>query len=326
MLMRALQVVRPRSFESIQTPVPQLPEEKGCILVRAVWGILCGSDIPFFTGNKRYTNFPLEPGAPIHECTGEVVESSSERFRPGDRVLAIPNGDQGLTEYYLAPASKAMVLDSAIQDLGAACIIQPLSTVISAIDRLGDLRGKSIAVLGLGSIGLMFCRLAKKRGASSIVGIDPTADRCRFAADLGATQTICCRGIELIHRARAFPGEWNAPDICIEAVGHQTETINDCLDLVRKYGTVVAFGVPDRPVYAMEFEIFYRKNVQLIATVTPDWMEYLPKAQDLYLADKEVLSRLVTHRFPIREAERAYGLYERHEDGIIKAALDARGW
>ena len=326
MLMKALQVVRPRRFEPVQVPVPTLPEEKGYILVRAAWGLTCGSDIPFFIGNKRHRTYPLAPGAPIHECTGEVVESTSDRFKPGDRILAIPDGDLGLAEYFVARASKALVLDPAIKDLAAACIIQPLATVMNSIDRLGDLRGKSVAVLGLGSIGLTFCWLAKMGGADSVVGVDPSAGRCRIAAAMGATRTIRSRGIELIHRMRTEPGEWNAPDICIEAVGHQTETINDCLELVRKYGTVVAFGVPDRPVYPLEYEIFFRKNALLMATVTPDWPEYLSKARDLYLANMEALSGFVTHRMPIREAEKAFHMYEQHEDGIIKAALDLSGW
>ena len=80
---------------------------------------------------------------------------------------------------------------------------------------------------------------------------------------------------------RTSPKEWIPPDICIEAVGHQMDTINDCLELVRKYGTVVAFGVPDHPVYALEYETFFRKNAVLMGTVTPDWAEYLPKARRL---------------------------------------------
>ena len=147
-----------------------------------------------------------------------------------------------------------------MEDPGAACIIQPLSTVMNAVDRLGDLEGKSVAVMGLGSIGLLFCWLAKRGGASSVVGIDPVPGRCRFAETLGATQTICSRGIETVQMMRTSPEEWIPPDICIEAVGHQMDTINDCLELVRKYGTVVAFGVPDHPVYALEYEIFFRKN------------------------------------------------------------------
>jgi S-(hydroxymethyl)glutathione dehydrogenase/alcohol dehydrogenase len=104
------------------------------------------------------------------------------------------------------------------------------------------------------------------------------------------------------------------------------DTINDCLELVQKCGTVVAFGVPDQTVYALEYEIFFRKNAVLMATVTPDWAKYLPKARDLFVANSRELSSLVTHRMPIREAEKAFGMYERHEDGIVKALLDASCW
>ncbi len=325
--MKALQVVHPRSFDQIEIPVPQLPPGgKDSILVRTAWVSMCGSDIPFFNGNKRFRSYPLDPGAPIHECIGEVAESESELFRPGDRVIAIPDGDQGLAEFFLAQVSKAATLASDIDDLGTACIIQPLSTVMNAMDRLGDIRGKSIAVMGLGSIGLLFCWLARRNGASPIIGIDPCAGRCRIAETMGATRTICRRGIEAVHEAHISPDDWNPPEICIEAVGHQMDTINDCLELVRKYGTVVAFGVPDHPVYALEYEILFRKNALLIGTVTPDWTKYLPKAQELFLVDREELSRLVTHRLPIREAEKAFDMYERHEDGIIKAVLDAKSW
>jgi L-iditol 2-dehydrogenase len=324
--MKAFQVLRPRSFELIEIPIPRLPQGNDYVQVKTEWVSMCGSDIPFFTGNKRFRPYPLAPGAPIHECVGEIVESSSAQFRPGDRVIAVPDGDQGLAEYFLAQASKTVALTPDIEDSGAACIIQPLSTVMNAMDRLGDLSGKSVAVVGLGSIGMLFCRLARRSGASSVTGIDPLAVRCRMAETLGATQTMCCRSIEAVHKARACPDEWNPPDICIEAVGHQMDTINDCLELVRKYGTVVAFGVPDHPVYELEYEIFFRKNALLMATVTPDWTKYLLKARDLFRLNQVDLSRLITHRLPIREAGKAFGMYERHEDGIIKAVLDAGCW
>jgi len=327
MQMKALQVVRPRSFDRIEVSIPGLPAEgDDRILVRTAWVSMCGSDIPFFTGNKRFRSYPLSPGAPIHECTGEVVESASEHFHPGDRVLAIPDGDQGLAEFFLARASKAVLLTPDLDDMGAACIIQPLSTVLNAMDRFGTVQGKSLAVAGLGSIGLFFSWLAARGGASSVVGIDPCPDRCRMAEALGATRTFCRHSIEVVHGAREVPGEWDPPEICVEAVGHQMDTINDCLELVQKYGTVVAFGVPDHGVYALEYEIFFRKNALLMATVTPDWSKYLVKARDLYMANSEELLKFVTHRMPVRDAEKAFGMYERHEDGVVKAILDARQW
>jgi L-iditol 2-dehydrogenase len=325
-MMKALQVVSPRQFAHVEVPVPILSagiEDR--VLVRPAWVSMCGSDIPFFTGRKRFRSYPLAVGAPVHECVGEIAESTSELFRPGDCVLSIPDGDQGLAEFFVAQASKTILLKSEIGDAGAACVIQPLSTVVNAMDRLGDVRGKSIAIAGLGSIGLLFTLVAARRGAV-VVGIDPIPHRCRIAEMLGANRTICRHGLEVVHAARKGLDEWNPAEICIEAVGHQMDTLNDCLELVQKRGTVVAFGVPDHPVYALEYEIFFRKNAILMATVTPEWKEYLLKAQDLFLENRDALSKLITHRFPIRESEKAFEMYERHEDGIIKASIDAGAW
>ena len=254
---------------------------------------------------------------------GQVVESTSDMFRPGDQVVAIPEGDQGLAEFFVAQASKAVRLPPELAGSDPCCLIQPLSTVINAVDRLGDVQGRSVAVVGLGSIGLFFCWLLKRRGVGRIVGIDPSAHRCRMAEELGANKTFPQRGIEVVHAARQSASEWEPPDICIEAVGHQMETLNDCLELVQKRGTVLAFGVPDQHVYAVEFETFFRKNAHLVAVVTPDWSDYLAKALDTYLSGRAELDTLITHRFPIRDAERAFTMYERHEDGILKALLDA---
>ena len=325
--MKAVQVVKPHQFVQVQIKAPDLNtagDER--ILVRPDWVSMCGSDIPFFTGSKRRRSYPLAVGAPIHECVGRVVESSSSLFQLGDRVIAIPERDEGLAEYFVAQSAKAVKLPSDLDDRGSSCLIQPLSTVINAVDRLGNVDGKTVAVVGLGSIGLLFCWLLKQRKAEQIVGIDPSASRCQAAMKFGASEVIAARSIEVCHAVRQDPGGLDAPDICIEAVGHQSDTINDCIALVRQQGKVLAFGVPDHHVYALEYETFFRKNAHLIACVTPNWREYLTKARDVYLAERDELEQLVTHRLPIREVEVAFSMYERHADGILKALIDMSGW
>jgi threonine dehydrogenase-like Zn-dependent dehydrogenase len=325
--MKALQAIQPRTFKLVQAPIPNLEKDGyNRILVKTEWVSLCGSDIPFFTGSKRYTSYPLAAGAPIHECMGQVIQSNSEIFQPGDRVVAIPEGDRGLAEYFVAQQSKAVKLPNGLNDQGTSCLIQPLSTVINGVDRLGSVEGKSVTVVGLGSIGLFFCWLLKQRGAARVAGIDPSEERCRVAEGLGADWTFPRRSLELLHSIRQGITEWEPPDICIEAVGHQMETLNDCLELVCQRGTVLAFGVPDQLVYAIEYETFFRKNAHLVAAVTPDWSAYLEKARDLFLENRLVLEKLVTHRLPIREAVKAFTLYERHADGILKALMDTSYW
>lgn len=268
----------------------------------------------------------MPTGAPVHECVGQVVASTSVGFQQGDWVLAIPDGNRGLAEFFTAQESRAVRLPPNLERYDTCSLIQPLSTVLNAVDRLGDASGRSIIVIGLGSIGLMFCWLLHQRGAAAVIGIDPLVERCTLAQTLGATRTCAMRGVESAHWAHLDPDCGLSAEIVIEAVGHQPCSINDCLQLVQKDGTVIAFGVPDDPVYPLEYEIFFRKNTRLQAVVTPDWSRYLPAARDLFLAHRPALEPLFTHCYPIVQAGQAFALYEKHEDGIIKVLLNAACW
>jgi L-iditol 2-dehydrogenase len=322
--MKALQLRAPRTFEMVELDPPQLdPARPGQLLLRARFVSMCGSDLPFFTGGKPNLRYPLVPGAHVHECVGKVVASNSDNYQPGDTLAALPDRDAGLAEFFLADASRAVRLPASLEMCGESTLIQPLSTVLFAIDQLGSLEGRAVAVVGLGAIGLMFCRLLRQGGAAHILGIDPLAYRCTAARQNGATRAYAMPASELALRSRASLDGWVPPDLCIEAVGHQMQTLNDCIQLVRPRGEVLAFGVPDHPAYTIEFEAFFRKNGVLRAVVTPPWAEYLEKARDLFLAQREELAALVTHRFPIQAATQAFELYERRTDGILKALLIA---
>lgn len=330
-LMPALQMSRPRTFVPVEVPIPAPESLPGpAILVRTSCVSLCGSDIPKFTGSKRLFGYPLAPGSSAHECLGQVVESTSDKFATGDWVIALPEADRGLAQFFVAQAAKAVKLPPDVATAEENTLIQPLSTVVNGFDRLAPVGGKTVAVIGLGSIGLMFTWLLAREGAR-VVGVDPCASRCELARGLGADSTYPMRSIELVHAVRqSKPGAggtgWETPDIIVEAVGHQTETINDCFELIKRKGTILAFGVPDQNVYPIEYEIFFRKNAHLIAAVTPDWSAYLLKARDLFLSCRSELRPLITHHFSILEAGRAYTLYEQHAGGIIKPLLDASCW
>jgi threonine dehydrogenase-like Zn-dependent dehydrogenase len=220
--MKALQVITPRSFNRVEAPVPELktlgPDR---ILVKPQWVSMCGSDIPFFTGNKRYKTYPLPVGAPIHECAGTVEDSTSALFKKGNWVVAIPENDQGLSEFFVGQAAKAVKLPPNMEGDGTGCLIQPLSTVMNAVDRLENLEGKNVAVVGLGSIGLFFCWLLKRLGVKQVIGIEPSSRRCQIAGNYGADVVFPMRSIEIIQQSRQNPSFWSPPEIVVEAVGHQ---------------------------------------------------------------------------------------------------------
>ena len=322
--MRALQVVKPRQFRDIETERPETGDNQ--ILVRLEKAVLCGSDIPKFTGMWRGLQYPLPPGMPIHECVGVVVDSRSPRFQVGDRVVAVPRGDQGLAEYYVADTIKAVCIPEPLVDSETSLLIQPLSTVVYALDRLGDIAGCTAVVVGLGPIGLLATWLLDRYGASKIIGVDPIASRCEAARHVGAAQTFETNSERLLPLI-AQDDTWEPADICIESVGQQTRTVNDCLYLVRRCGQVLALGVPLEPIYPFDFNRFFRQNIHLIASVTPPDETYMMRAADLICQHERALAFLITHRFTLDKATEAYKLYETPNwDHSLKILIDGTSW
>lgn len=321
--MKALQLVRPRQFQAVEIARPKIGEDQ--LLVRLEKAVLCGSDIPKFTGVWRGLQYPLPAGMPIHECVGTVVESHSPRFDVGDVVVAVPRGDQGLAEYYAADASRAIRIPEPLIQSETSLLIQPLSTVIYALDRLGDIAGRTAIVVGLGPIGLLATWLLRQYGAR-VVGVDPIAWRCEAAQRLGAERIFELHSERLLSLV-AHDDTWEAADICVEAVGQQTRTINDCLYLVKHCGLVLALGVPLEPIYPFDFTRLFRQNLQLIASVTPPDETFMIRAADLIGRHEQQLAFLITHRFGLDKAGEAYTLYEtRAGDHPLKVLIDGTGW
>jgi L-iditol 2-dehydrogenase len=319
--MRALQLVKPRQFQTVEIARPEIGDDQ--ILVRLEKAVVCGSDIPKFTGMWRGLQYPLPPGMPIHECVGVVVDSHSPRFQAGDRVVAVPRENQGLAEYYVADAIKAVCIPEPLIGSEANLLIQPLSTVVYGLDRLSDVAGCTAVVVGLGPIGLLVVWLLGKYGASKIVGVDPIAPRCEAARSVGATRTFETHSERLLHII-AQDDTWEPADICVEAVGQQTRTINDCLYLVKRCGQVLALGVPLEPVYPFDYTRFFRQNVNLIASVTPPDETYMARAADLIGRYGQELAFLISHRFTLDQAAAAFTVYETRVG--IKVLIDGTSW
>jgi L-iditol 2-dehydrogenase len=321
--MKALQLVKPRQFQAVEIARPEIGKDQ--VLVRLGRVVLCGSDIPKFTGMWRGLNYPLPAGMPIHECIGTVVESHSPRFDAGDVVVAVPRGDQGLAEYYAADAGRTVRIPEPLVHSEASLLIQPLSTVVYALDRLGDITGCTAMVVGLGPIGLLATWLLRHYGAQ-VVGVDPIAWRCEAAQRLGAGKTFEVHSDRLVSQL-AQDSTWEPVDICVEAAGQQTRTINDCFYLVKHWGRVLALGIPLEPVYPIDYTRFFRRNLHLIASVTPPDETFMIRAAELVGRHEHGLAFLITHRFGLDRAAEAYTLYETRAAGHpLKILIDGTDW
>ena len=111
-------------------------------------------------------------------------------------------------------------------------------------------------------------------------------------------------------------------DLAVEIVGHNQDTVNLCLNLTKRLGTVLAFGVPDDDVYAFNYRAFFSKNVTLIGSVGPDSLNDYPLAMDMIAQGRIDVSPIITHHLPFTEVQKGFELFIDHRDEAIKVVLD----
>lgn len=341
--MFAAQIVAPRLTRLVDVEEPSLSGD-GEVKIKMERGCLCGSDSPLFNYDlnelfdeadrnpeirrsvpfvdTRSDPYPLKVGQSIHECLGTVVESTSPRFKEGDFVLALPNAQDGLVEYMVAKADRAIHLPKDAVSKEEILMTQPLGTVVWACQKLGNLLDLDIVVAGQGPMGLLFSHMLANLGAKSVIALDRIDERLEVSKRMHATHTVNIDRQDPVEAIREITGGKMA-DVCIEVVGHQMETINTCMQYVRRLGTIVCFGVPDHVNYqGFSYQEFFRQNLSLIASVGPDVVPNFSLARDLIAQGRMDVSPIVTHTLPFSDIQNGFELFVDRKDGAIKVVLD----
>lgn len=292
----------------------------GQVMLRFLAAGVCGSDLPGFRGTQG--RLPGDTGCcaaemdgfPIHEIAGEVLASAHPEHRVGDRVVGWASGFDGLMEQVVADGDGLVAYDPALS-AEQAVALQPLACVLYAVEQLGDLSGRHVAVIGQGSIGLLFSYVAKAFGARHVTGVDPV-DRSRCAAAFGVDTAVRSTSDRWV---RHLPDD--RPDVVIEAVGHQVATLGHAIEAAAFGGTVFYFGVPDDDSYPISMRIMLRNNLTLKSGVTLERRRVLAAAAEFAAAHPELLSAYVTHTFPVADVQRAFELACRPTPERVKIAL-----
>ena len=319
--MLAAQITAPRCFEIIETAQPNLESEgDSTVLIKTNRSALCGSDMPAFAAEYPAGDYPLAPGLSMHECIGVIAATRSRRFKEGDTVVSIPRAKNGLAEYFVADEANTVALVDP-RDQDAMLISQPLGTIIWACRKLGNLLNQHTVVLGQGPMGLLMTRMLSNLGAKTVIGMDLLDYRLAVSHRMGATHTINPTVVDPVEAVIDITGGTLA-DLVVEMVGHQTETINQCLKLVRRSGTVVAFGVPDEKIYSFQFSDFFRRNVHLIGAVGQQVQSDIPLAIDLIKQGRIDVTPIITHHLPFTEAQLGFELSLHKRDGAIKVFFE----
>ena len=343
--MKALRYHAARDIRHEAMADPELLSE-GDAIVRMTGCSICGSDLHIYHGH----GFTEETGFCVgHEAVGEVVEVGRgvTRVRVGDKVMApaavgcgacrpclsgvvalCENGGSGCyglspklqgvqADYFRVPAAdmNAVPIPEGVSEEQALMMTDALATAWFGA-RQADIRpGSSVAVIGLGPIGLMAVDSAFVMGAHVVYGIDPIAERRALAADAGAVTLTPDEALERIREDT----HGRKLDCVVEVVGGEA-TVDLALRLVRRRGTVSVIGVQQARRYAFPLERAFAAGLTF-RPGTCSVPEELPALFPLVRSGRLQPEKYISHRLPLSNGAEAYAIFDKRENGALKMVL-----
>ncbi len=302
----------------------------GDILVKMESCGICGSDVEKVFGKYSQPSRKLghEPAGIISEVGSKVKD-----FKKDDRVFThhhVPcyschfcnHGNEtmcpkyyetnlspcGLAEEYLVPewnVSHGGVLKiSDSMSFDEAAMIEPLACCIRSWHKFPHKKGDSVAIFGVGPTGMMHVMLAKDKGFEKIFCLDVNDFRLEFAKKFQITQSInsndSSRKEKILHET-----ENRGVDVAIVATGN-LKALDDAIELVRKGGAVMMFGVPSKgDTMNIDMSKIYSKEITLTTSYAAS--DYDTKeALELIKSSRADVKSLITHKYSILETQKAF--------------------
>ncbi|POY33028.1 zinc-binding dehydrogenase [Mycobacterium kansasii] len=339
--MRTVVIDGPGSVRVDTRPDPALTGPDGVIVAVGAAGI-CGSDLHFYDGEYPLT----EPIALGHEAVGSVVETGPQvhTVTVGDQVMVssvagcggcegCATGDPAMcrlgpqifgsgalggaqADLLAVPAADFQVLKipEGITTEQALLLTDNLATGWAAARRADIPFGGTVAVIGLGAVGLCALRCAFLQGAATVFAADRVDGRLRRAAQWGATP-VGSPAVEAILAATGGRGA----DSVIDAVGTDA-SLTDALSAVRPGGTVSVVGVHDLQPFPLPALACLLRSITLRLTIAPvqrTWPELIALLQSGRLD----VDGIFTTTLPLDAAAEGYAIAGSRSGDNVKVML-----
>jgi threonine dehydrogenase-like Zn-dependent dehydrogenase len=307
---------------------------------------ICGSDLHLF--HDAPTGIGIQLG---HEAIGTVAEVGPHvrNFTPGDRVLVsgvigcgtcgpclagqpnvclndkaaafgtMPDLPGGQAEAMAVPFADlfALRIPENVADEEAVLLTDILPTGYLGALRASIRPGATVAVIGLGPVGIMALQCAALFGPARILAVDQVPERLARAERLGAEpiDATSVPGSAQVMEATAGRGA----DSVIEAVGADA-TVLDAVSCAASGGTVSIVGVNLSLALPFPMGLVFLKSLTvrtIFAPVPGTWPSLVPLVQ----AGRLQLVDTFTHRMQLSQVAEAYDLFDSRRDGVLKVLL-----
>ncbi|MEX0800731.1 MAG: alcohol dehydrogenase catalytic domain-containing protein [Dehalococcoidia bacterium] len=308
-------------IEVRETPVPLPGPGEALVRVRACG--ICGSDLHFYHGS-----FPAMPNvSPGHEFAGEIAALGEgvRGFEVGQRVVVEPIRScrrcsycttgayhlcprrvllgtfrpGGLAEYVAVPDYTLYALPDGL-DYELAALIEPLAVAVHGLHQVGLSYGERVVVLGSGSIGVMATLAARALGAAEVVTTYRYEHQARAAEAAGATRTLPADQAASLAETK--------PDVVVETVGGAAETLGQAIGMVRPGGRVSLLGLFTQSASVPALTAMLNE-VTVVGGITycrPGRYSDFEVAMRIIEADPERARGVISHRFPLKDADEAF--------------------
>jgi len=279
---------------------------------------LCASNIPVWEG-REWFQYPLEPGTPGHEGWGIIEEKGAQvvDFEIGQRV-AILQGN-AFSEYVTVPAQDAVVLPSELD--GMPFPGEPFGCLMNIFRRADIQKGQTVAIIGLGFLGLGLIKLCKARGANvlALSRRDSSLQQAAKDADL-------CIKMEdhyhIIEKIQEYTGGKGCERV-IECTGKQWP-LDLATEIVGDYGKLIIGGYHQDGLRNVNMQKWNWKAIDVINAHERDPGKYKEGMVAAVEAVKEGLiipEDLLTHNFHFDQLAEAMELLRACPEGFIKGYI-----
>ena len=330
-----------------EVPVPEVGD--GEVLIKVAACGICGTDI-----KKIFHRYVEPPQILGHELAGTVVAVGRgvTKWMTGDRVMSFhhtpcgrcfycekrlfsqcqqykttgltagftPNGG-GFAQYVKAMpwvAERGIVALPDNVTFEEATFIEPINTIVKAVQKARITAGETVLILGCGPIGLQLLMVSKLEGPKLYTS-DPISQRRQKSLTLGALESFDPTSGKLLEEIRGRT-DGRGADAVLVAVAHPS-VVTDALAAARPGGRVLLFAAND-PVTKIEFPAaavgIDEKEILGSYSAAVDIQE---SAADLVLGRKLPVMQIVTHRFPLDRIQEGLELAARPTAESLKILI-----
>ena len=325
--------------------VPDPAPRPGEVLVRVAACGICGSDVHGYDGSSGRRIPPLVMG---HEAAGTVagIGAGVTNFKPHDRVtfdstvycgecaycrrgdvnlcdrrevIGVSCGEyrrNGAFAEYIAIPERIVHRLPPKMSFPEAAMLEATAVALHAVRVSGAKKGDVALVVGAGMIGLLTMQALRAAGMARVMIADIDETRLTLGELLGADEALRGTGEEIAKAILARTGGVGA-DVVFDAVG-RPKTVTECIDSVRKGGTVTLIGNIS-PEVAIPLQKVVSRQIRLQGTAASAG-EY-PEAIELISTGKIQVRPLITAIAPLEEGPQWFERLHAQEPNLMKVVL-----